>query len=94
MRYSRLPTKEWEKRQRQSRIKLQKIKTEILNYMDKHHIDGTRCKKCNVRVILGARTKDALRVRCPKCKKARIIKIALPKRFVPTYPVKKLKKYF
>ena len=60
--------------------------------MEKHHIDGSRCKTCHVRVIIGARTKDAIRTRCPKCKKAKLIKISLPKRFVPTHPVKKLRK--
>jgi len=93
MRYARLSTREWIKRQKQSNTRLTKIRTALLNYMDKHHIDGSRCKKCKIRVTVGARTKHATRLRCPKCKKVRIIKMDLPRRFTPTNPVKKIKRY-
>ena len=82
---ARLPDEEWEKRYKSNAAKQNKRKHEAKIYLKNNHLEKLTCKNCQgFGCITVHQIKDkTVRLFCTKCKNSKLIKITLPKKFIP-----------
>lgn len=82
----RLPDIEWEKRYKANAARQNKRRHEAKIYLKNNHMKKLICKVCHAfgYVRVHRVTDSTVRLYCSKCKNTRIIKVSLPKRFVPS----------
>lgn len=82
----RLPDEEWQRRYKANAARQNKRTWEAKIYLKNNHLKEIMCDTCNAfgYIRVGRITTNTVRISCAKCKNSRIIKVVLPKRFVPT----------
>lgn len=82
----RLPDEEWIKRYKANSAKQNKRTHKAKIYLKNNHLKKIMCDVCDAfgYIRVGKITPSTVRISCVKCKNSRIIKVALPKQFVPT----------
>ncbi len=82
----KLPNEEYQKKYKDNVARQNKRKSEAKIYLKNNHPEKIICKVCNLfgHVFVHKITENTVRLRCRKCKNVRIIKVSLPKRFIPS----------
>ena len=81
----RLPDEEWEKRYKSNAAKQNKRRHQAKIYLKNNYLEKLTCKNCYAfgYVSVCEIKNKTVRLFCVKCKNSRLIRVALPKNFLP-----------